>query len=86
MLAAPNIGPVRPPHVVLITIYWNLAWPVRLPLPIIPGVNATAHRFGGFGLKLNGAVGRRAPSGMPLGARLWLTGDHERYPFTARRW
>ena len=33
----------------LIPIYWNRACPVRLPLPIIPGVNATAHRFGGFG-------------------------------------
>ena len=28
------------------------ARPVRLPLPIIPGVNATAHRFGGFGLSI----------------------------------
>ena len=39
------------PHGVLITIYWNQARPVRLPLPIIPGVNATAHRFGGFGFR-----------------------------------
>ena len=31
--------------------YWNRAWPVRLPLPISPCVNARAHRFGGFGLK-----------------------------------
>ena len=38
------------PHAALIPIYWNRACPVRLPLPIIPGVNATAHRFGGFGL------------------------------------
>ena len=39
------------PHAVLIPIYWNLARPVRLPLPIIiPGVNTSAHRFGGFGL------------------------------------
>ena len=30
--------------------YWNRAWPVRLPLPISPCVNARAHRFGGFGL------------------------------------
>ena len=37
-------------HAALIPIYWNRACPVRLPLPIIPGVNATAHRFGGFGL------------------------------------
>ena len=44
------IGPVRPPHAVLITIYWNLAWPVRLPLPISPCVNASANPFGGFGL------------------------------------
>ena len=33
------IGPLRPPHAALIPIYWNLAWPVRLPLPIIPGIN-----------------------------------------------
>ena len=46
------IGPVRPPHAVLITIYWNLAWPVRLPLPISPCVNASANPFGGFGLNL----------------------------------
>ena len=38
-------------HAALIPIYWNLAWPVRPPLPINPGVNASAHRFGGFGLK-----------------------------------
>ena len=38
------------PHAALIPTYWNRAWPVRLPLPIIPGVNASAHRFGGFGL------------------------------------
>ena len=44
------IGPVRPPHAVLITIYWNLACPVRLPLPISPCVNASASPFGGFGL------------------------------------
>ena len=31
--------PVWLPHAALIPIYWNLAWPVRLPLPIIPGVN-----------------------------------------------
>ena len=37
-------------HAALITIYWNRAWPVRLPLPIIPCVNASAHHFGGFGL------------------------------------
>ena len=43
---------VRPPHDVLTPIYWNLAWPVRLPLPIIPCVNANAHPFGGFGLRL----------------------------------
>ena len=30
--------------------YWNRAWPVRLSLPIIPGVDASSHRFGGFGL------------------------------------
>ncbi len=38
----------RRPH----PLYWNQARPVRLPLPIIPCVNATAHRFGGFGLIL----------------------------------
>ena len=32
--------------------YWNRAWPVRLPLPISPCVNARAHRFGGFGLRV----------------------------------
>ena len=47
------IGPVRPPHAVLITIYWNLAWPVRLPLPISPCVNASANPFGGFGVTMN---------------------------------
>ena len=31
--------------------YWNRAWPVRLPLPISPCVNARAHRFGGFGFR-----------------------------------
>ena len=41
---------MRPPHAVLITIYWNLAWPVRLPLPINPCVNVSANPFGGFGL------------------------------------
>ena len=40
-----------PTHAALIPIYWNRAWPVRLPLPIIPGVNAIAHHFGGFGLR-----------------------------------
>ena len=43
-------GPVRPPHAVLIPIYWDLAWPVRLPLPISPCVNASANPFGGFGV------------------------------------
>ena len=37
-------------HAALIPIYWNLAWPVRPPLPINPGVNSSVHRFGGFGL------------------------------------
>ena len=35
-------------HAALIPLYWNRAWPVRLSLPIIPGVNASARRFGGF--------------------------------------
>ena len=39
------------PHAALIPIYCNQARPVRLPLPIIPGVNATAHPFGGFGVR-----------------------------------
>ena len=38
-------------HAALIPIYWNLAWPVRPPLPINPGVNASVHRFGGFGFR-----------------------------------
>ena len=38
------------PHAALIPIYWNLAGPVRLPLPIIHGVNANDHLVGGFGL------------------------------------
>ena len=29
----------------------GLAWPVRPPLPINPGVNASDHRFGGFGVR-----------------------------------
>ena len=33
------IVPVWLPHAALIPIYWNLARPVRLPLPIIPGIN-----------------------------------------------
>ena len=37
------------PHAALIPLYWNQARPVRLPLPIILCVIATAHRFGGFG-------------------------------------
>ncbi len=36
--------------------YWNRAWPVRLPSPISPCVNARAHRFGGFGLS-RGSLG-----------------------------
>ena len=31
--------PVWLPHAALIPIYWDLARPVRLPLPIIPGIN-----------------------------------------------
>ena len=38
-------------HADLVPIYWNRAWPVRLPLPIIPRVNASAHHFGGFGIR-----------------------------------
>ena len=38
------------PHAALIPIYWNRACPIRLPPPINPCVNASAHRFGGFGL------------------------------------
>ena len=41
----------RRPH----PLCWNQARPVRLPLPIIPGVNATAHRFGGFGFRVSRA-------------------------------
>ena len=33
------IVPVWLPYAALIPIYWNLARPVRLPLPIIPGIN-----------------------------------------------
>ena len=40
------------PHAALIPTYWNRAWPVRLPLPINPGVNASAHPYGGFGFTL----------------------------------
>ena len=47
---AANIVPVCLPHAALIPIYWNRAYPVRLPLPIIHGVNASDHRFGGFGI------------------------------------
>ena len=42
--------------------YWNRAWPVRLPLPISPCVNARAHRFGGFGLR-EGFVGSQTYDG-----------------------
>ena len=40
------------PHAALIPIYWNRANPVRLPLLIIHGVNASDHRFGGFGFNI----------------------------------
>ena len=33
------IVPVWLPHAALIPIYWDRARPVRLPLPIIPGIN-----------------------------------------------
>ena len=36
-------------HAVLIPIYWNRAWIVRLPLPISPCVNASTPPFGGSG-------------------------------------
>ena len=42
-----GVATSRRPH----PLYWNQARPVRLPLPIILCVIATAHRFGGFGLK-----------------------------------
>ena len=45
------IGPVRPPHAVLIPFYWDPVGPVRLPLPIIPCANDRESRFGGFGLR-----------------------------------
>ena len=54
------------PHAALIPIYWNLARPVRLPLPIIHGVNASDHRFGGFGLiELSFKVTELFPADMP---------------------
>ena len=46
-----GVGPVWLPHAARIPICWHRICPVRLPLPIIPGVNASAHRFGGFGLR-----------------------------------
>ena len=39
-------------------ICWNQARPVGLPLPIILCVNATARRFGGFGVRRNTHVSR----------------------------
>ena len=42
-----GVATSRRPHPHL----WNQTCPIRLPLPIIPGVNASAHRFGGFGLR-----------------------------------
>ena len=44
--------------------YWNRAWPVRLPLPISPCVNARAHRFGGFGLR-SALLGSASPKSHP---------------------
>ena len=44
-------------HAALIPIYWNLAWPVRPPLPINPGVNSSVHRFGGFGVRWAAGLG-----------------------------
>ena len=50
-----GVATSRRPHPHL----WNQTCPIRLPLPIIPGVNASAHRFGGFGLNPHlGAVQR----------------------------
>ena len=43
-------------------LYWNQARPVRLPLPIIPCVNATAHRFGGFGFTFFSTLTQHPPS------------------------
>ena len=43
--------PVCLPHAALILIYWDLARPVRLPLPIIHGSTTRTSRFGGFGLR-----------------------------------
>ena len=60
--------PVCLPHAALIPIYCNRAYPVRLPLPIIHGVNASAHPFGGFGLSF--AVCGRADYRLPIGLRL----------------
>ena len=51
----------RRPH----PLYWNQARPVRLPLPIILCVIATAHRFGGFGFN---AAGHTAAVPLPLAA------------------
>ena len=39
-----------------LTGHYHRAWPVPLPLPIIPGVNASAHHFGGFGLNTAGSA------------------------------
>ena len=38
-------------HAALIPTYWNRAWPVRLPLPINPCVNVSAHPYGGLGIR-----------------------------------
>ena len=52
-----GVATSRRPHPHL----WNQTCPIRLPLPIIPGVNASAHRFGGFGLRVERWAVERRP-------------------------
>ena len=58
-LRAAIVGSVWLSHAVLIPIYWNRAWIVRLPLPISPCVNASALPFGGSGVS-NGKFPRES--------------------------
>ena len=55
-----GVATSRRPH----PLYWNQARPVRLPLPIILCVIATAHRFGGFGLSNHMKCGECAVRGI----------------------
>ena len=67
-LRAAIVVPAWLSHAVLIPIYWNQAWIVRLPLPISPCVNASAPPFGGSGLSFGSL-----PGGIVIGTHATTT-------------